>query len=151
MRKTIPVLVLAMLVLTLMFGALTGGGGVTAAPLAAPTPVSVTHPQTIAPELFTLMNAAITADTRGTCVPMGAYNVADIEYTLDQSTTNTVTLTLQHTNGGVVFADGATVVSNNAADANSMIQAPLYGRLSCLYADVSNTNTLTVTVTAWVK
>jgi len=151
MRKATTSIVLAVLALAALFGAMVGGGGVTAAPLAAPTPVSVTHPQTIAPELFTLMNAALTADTRGTCLPVGAYNVADIEYTVDQSTTNTVTLTLQHTNGGAVFADGATVVSANAADANSLIQAPLYGRLSCLYADVTNSNTVTVTVTAWVK
>lgn len=153
MRKQIVTLFVAVLVLALMFGALVGGSGVTAAPLAAPTPVSVTQPvrTQFQPQLYTLMNAAIAADTRGSCWPLGGYSVADVEYNVDQTDVNTVTLKLQHTNGQAVYTDGATVVSSNAADASGMNQFPLYGQYTCLYADVTNTSTVTVTVTGWAK
>ena len=151
MRKAIPVMVLAVLALALLFGALIGGGGVTAAPLAAPTPVSVTQPVRTQPQLYTLMNAALTADTRGSCWELGVYSVADIQYTIDQSTTNTVTLKLQYTNDQATFTDGASLVTDNAADASGMNQYPLFGRFTCLYADVTNTNTVTITVSAWAK
>lgn len=151
MRKVTYGIVLAVLALAVMFGVMFSGGGVTAAPLAAPTPVSVTQPVRTQPQLYTLMNAALTADTRGSCWELGVFSVADIQYTIDQSTTNTVTLKLQYTNDQTTYTDGLSVVTDNAADASGMNQYPLFGRFTCLYADVTNTNTVTTTVTAWVK
>ena len=153
MRKATITIMVGVLALTVLFGAMASGGvkAATNQPLYAPTPVSVTHPSTLAPEMYTLMNAVITADTRGTCQPIGAYSIADIEYTVDQSTTNTTTLTLQYSNNGVAFTDGAAIVTSNAADATGMNQYPVFGRLTCLFADVTNTNPVTVSVSAWVK
>lgn len=137
------------LVLALLFGIMVGGGpvGVQAAPQAAPTPVSVTRPAGAGYQVFELFAAAaLAADTTADCVDVGAASVLDVQYEIDQGTTNTVTLTTQWSINGSLITDGADIVAANAADASDMVQVQAFGRYLCAKADVANTNPVTVTL-----
>lgn len=46
---------------------------------------------------------------------------------------------------------GATIVSANAADADALAQFAVYGRYTNVYADVTNTNPVTITVIGVAK
>lgn len=121
---------------------------VSGAPVAQITPVAVTNPLnggTLPAPMRYFNTVAITADTR-ICQDLSAYRVADIQYVIDQGTTNTVTLRLQHSNDNSNFTNGQALVTNNTADGNALNRYDLYGRWNCVFADVSNSNSLTVTV-----
>jgi hypothetical protein len=146
--------VFAVLIAVLLFAALLSaisGGGAAAAPAFAPTPVSVSQPVGLQPELYTLFpTAVITADTPGTCRELGRFAVADVQVVIDMSDTNTTTGYLQFTNDRVAFINGTNVVST-AEDITDMVQTPLFGRYACWWTDVTNEEPVTVTVSAWVK
>jgi hypothetical protein len=142
------------LVLALLVGVMVGDGslGVQAAPAAGPTPVSVTRPGDGSFITFDLFNnAAITADTTSACVDVGRFVVADVQYTIDQGTTNTTTLTTKWSVDGGTLVSGVNVVASNAADATDMQQVQLFGRYFCLLADVANSQTVTITAKAIAK
>jgi hypothetical protein len=121
-----------------------------AGPAAIPTPVSIT-PGNGAPQLVTLFNANVsTADSSGAAAVIAGEKV-DLQWLIDQTAVNTVTLKLQFSNNGVNWIDGATFVTNNAADAGDMQQYALFGRYLRAHADVSNSNPVTVTVIGLVK
>ncbi len=152
------VLVVCVVLLALMLVPLGTANATIPQPLAIPTPVSAPAHSTApnAPEFPLFFNAApLTADTRSSCFEVPEYSIIDLQWLIDQtlvnSTANTTTLKLQYTNDGVNFVDGASFVSSNAADAGDMQQYNLFGRYTCIYADVSNTQTLTVTVVGTVK
>jgi hypothetical protein len=151
MRKaTIAIVVCAVLALAL-FGAMSGGGGVTPALAVAPTPASVSQPVRAQPALFTLFpTAVITQDTQGTCRELGNFSVADVQVVVDMSDTNTVTGYLQFSNDQVAFVDGVNVISTNV-DLTAMQQTPLFGRYACWYSNVTTADPITVSVSAWVK
>jgi hypothetical protein len=128
----------------------------TAAPAAIPTPVSVTRPGNgVAPEYPIFFNGVVlTADTRSSCFEVPEYSAVDLQYLVDQTlvtTVNTTTLKLQFSNDLVTFIDGATIASANVADGSDMLQLAIFGRYTCVYADVSNTNPITWTVLGVVK
>lgn len=148
----VGVTLLALLVLS--FG---GPQTMTAAPAAIPTPVSITHPSAVAPEFPLFFNAApLTADTRSSCFEVPEYSVMDVQYLIDQPTVtntqnNTITLKLQFSNDLTTFTDGAAVASANTADGSDLVQLAIFGRYTCIYADVINTTTVTATVIGVVK
>lgn len=134
---------------------MTGTAAVQAEPMAAPTPVSVDRSATL-PVIASVYDGDITADTRLGCVQSADYNLADVMYTIDQGTVNTTTLKLQFTNDtpgatGAAYVDGLSIVASNAADATDLQQFQLFGAWTCVYADVTNTNTLGVKVTVLLK
>lgn len=118
-----------------------------AAPAAAVTPVAVKDQivGTVGGAMRFFNTVAVTEDTR-ICQDLSAYRIADIQYVIDQNTTNTVTLKLQHSNNNSNFTDGQNLVAANAADANALNRYDLYGKYNCVYADVANSNSLTLTV-----
>lgn len=125
---------------------------VAAAPLAAPTPVSVTRP---AGEGFITFDPfstqVITADTTSTCFDIGKYAVIDALYKIDQTDVNTVTLTTKWGIDSTTLASGVNLVASNAADATDMQQVQAFGRYFCVLADVANSNQVTITVQAIAK
>ncbi len=143
----------ALVLLALALTVMGGGGAATAAPAAAPTPVSVTRPGGDGSFItFDLFNTAVlTEDTTSACVDIGRYNVADVVYTIDQTAVNTVTLTTKFSVDGGTLVSGVNVVASNAADATDMQQVQLFGRYFCLLANVSNSETVTVTAKAIAK
>lgn len=124
----------------------------TAAPAAAPTPVSVTRPASDTYITFNPFSAqTVAADATSTCFDVAQYSVIDALYSIDQGTTNTVTLTSKWSIDGTTTASGVNLVASNAADATDMTQLQVFGRYFCVLADVANTNTVTITVQAIAK
>ncbi len=148
-RNSVLVAVIcSLMLLVLALSIVTGGvGPAMAAPEAAPTPVSITRPGGDGSFVtFDLFNTrVITSDTTSACVDIGKYSIADVQYTIDQGTTNTTTLTTKFSVDGGTLVSGVNVVASNAADATNMQQVQLFGRYICLLADVSNSNSVTVT------
>lgn len=123
------------------------------APLAAPTPVSVTRPANNQAFItWTPFSATVLTADSTVCQEIAKYSVADILYSIDQGTTNTTTLTAKW---GVAdtttLATGISIVAANVADATDMQQMALFGRYFCILADVTNTEPLTLTVQAIAK
>lgn len=151
MRHHIKASVLALLVFAIM---LTSGLSVlqpaaasTVAPLAGPTPVTVTRPSASAPKTFQFWsNSALITSTTASCVDVGSYAVIDAQYYIDQTAVNTVTLTTQWSVDGSLITDGVDLVTNNAADSGDMQQAQVFGRYLCPRAIATNTNPVTVTL-----
>lgn len=118
-----------------------------AAPAAAVTPVGVEDPIVggVAGVMRYFNTVAITADTR-ICQDLSTYRVADIQYIADHGTSNPVTITLQHSNNNSNFTTGQSIAVNSTADGNALNRFDLYGKYNCVYADVTNSNSLTLTV-----
>ena len=146
--------VIAGSIAVLLFAALLvgmNGGGVTPALAAAPTPVSITQPVGLNPQLYTLYSGtAVTASAQGTCWELGKWAVADVQTKIDVSDTQTVTVKIQYSNNGTNLVDGMNLATS-AADASTFVQAPLFGRYACAYATLATTAPVTVSVTAWAK
>jgi len=151
MRKHIAIAItIGALLLAVLFGAMNSGGG-TPALAAAPTPVSITQPVGLNPQLYTLFSGtAITASAQGTCWELGKWAVADVQSIIDVSDTQTVTVKIQYSNNGTSLVDGMNLATGSA-DASTFVQAPLFGRYACAYATLGTSAPATVTVTAWVK
>ncbi len=149
-RATAVVAVALLFVGMLLFG-LNTAQAANPGPLAAPTPVSVSAAAAAAGEAVLFSGSVITEDTGSARVPVAAFQRTDIQYVIDQGTTNTVTLKLQFSNDGVTWEDGATIANANAADGAALSQQMVFGKYARVYADVANTNPLTVTVIGVLK
>ena len=135
--------------------AMVPAGSTQAAPAAAPTPVAAVQ-RSPAPEFpMFFRTKVITDDTRSDCFEVPDYAVVDLQYLIDQTAVagapNTTTLTLQFSNDLVTYVDSVAAVTDNAADASGMVQLQLFGRHTCVYANVSNTLPVTITVNGVVK
>lgn len=155
-KRTWPAL-FAVLVLAITFF-LPGYSPASGAPAAVPTPITQA-PFNAQPKIVNFWEPGdtVTADER-VCVDSAGYSVLDLHYILDQTTVNTATLTLEHSNitsGGyavtLLYPDGIAVVTNNAADAADMKQYHVFGRLTCINADVTNSNSLGLGVVGELK
>jgi len=74
------------------------------------------------------------------------YEVLDLHCVLDATLANTTTIKLQYSNDNVNWADGHSVIQNTGSDQNDMVQRYNFGAYTRLYATVTNSNPLTVTV-----
>ncbi len=157
-KRTMVLVVMAVTALfAVALSVLSGGGGpAAAAPMAGPTPVSVTRPAgdgfaSVGP--FTAQ--VLTEDTTSSCYDVAKYAVVDVLYSIDQtvlaSGANTTTLTSQWSIDGVTTVSGVNIVASNAADATDMQQLQVFGRYFCVLANVSNAQNVTVTVQAIAK
>jgi hypothetical protein len=148
----------AVAVAVVLFAALAlsmgGPANVTAAPAAIPTPVSVNHAGSFADVPVFFSAQVVTADGGSNAQNIQNHQVVDLQWIIDQTlltTMNTTTLKLQFSNDGSTWIDGATFATANVADAGDMQQYAIFGRYARVYADVSNTNPLTVTVIGVAK
>lgn len=135
--------------------ALAPAGSTQAAPSFAPTPVAAVQ-RSPAPEFPLFFNAKVlTADTRSDCFEVPDYSIVDLQYIVDQTivaaAANTTTLTLQWSNDNANYVNGLAVATNNVTDTSDLQQFQLFGRHTCVYADVSNTNPVTITALGVVK
>jgi hypothetical protein len=122
-----------------------------AAPAAAPTPVASGFSAKSPTELTWLAGVATTADGGSTALNVAGWQVTDIQYNIDQADVNTVTLKLQFSNDNVNWTDGATLVTDNAADASVLSQAAVFGKYARIHANVTNSNPVTLTVIGILK
>lgn len=153
--KFAVILAASLLLLVALFGALNLSTPVAAAPSFAPTPVSADRsPEQ--PHVAVLMDSqVITQDTRSGCVNSAWYERADVQYEVDEGATNTATLKLQFTNetpgdAGTSYVDGLTIATASA-DTTSMQQMQVFGAWTCVYADLSNANAMTISIKALLK
>jgi hypothetical protein len=136
----------------LLIGVLFGPAGPgQAAPLAVPTPLAETAGGGDYLNVVFWSADALTADGGSNALQLPGYEVLDLQYIIDQGTTNTTTLKIQFSNDNTNWSDGINIVANNAADANGMVQVNNFGRYTRLYADVTNTNAWTITARAVAK
>jgi hypothetical protein len=148
--------VVGLVAVTLLFAGLLLAGMNTAqaaqpGPLMAPTPVSVSAAAAASGEAVLFSTSVLTADTYSARVPVAAFQRTDIQHVLDQTDVNTVTLTLQFSNDGENWTDGAALATSNAADAALLQQVAVFGKYARVYANVTNSNPLTVTVIGVLK
>lgn len=122
----------------------------TAAPAPAPTPASYDNSGEAVTPLIWANASAITADTRW-CLELATHDVVDLQYVIDQTSGNVLTMTMQYSNDNSNYDAGAAVVTGNNADATDMQQFHLFGRYQCVYADVQDSDTVTVTVLGVAK
>lgn len=126
-----------------------------AAPAAAVTPVSFSGTGADNQKV-TFFAGNITADTR-TCFDLSAYSKIDLQWVIDQGTVNTTTIKLQWSNdynpASAVgnYEDMVTVATANAADTHSGQQYLLAGQYNCIFADVTNSNALGLTIKGVAK
>lgn len=148
MRKQLAISIALLLVVAFLGGMfIAPAPSAVGAPAAAITPVSFSG-QSGDNLKVTFFDGRITADTR-TCFDLSNYNKLDLQWDIDQGTVNTTTIKLQWGNiaaSGVnpagTFEDSATFVTANVADAHSGQQYVLAGQWTCVFADVTNTNSL---------
>lgn len=152
MRKNfaIALTIVALLVIGLL-SSLQHMTPVTAAPMAAaPTPVAGITDKVSNAAGFIIYRTpfSITADTRYCPGDTSQYDTLDIEYAINQGVVNTVTIKTQYSNRMERFTDGDNVVAANAADVVAIKQMPAFGRFTCLFVDVANSNSISLTLTA---
>lgn len=119
-----------------------------AGPLAIPTPIAATAD--VGPGW--IMLTFIQTDTvTGTQTSPGyhlpSYPVADIQWVLGFTDSETVTCKLQFSNDNTSWADGIGVVGSASADVTNIDQFNLFGRYvraTCVPSDTNNAYTVTV-------
>lgn len=143
----------AALLLGLMLAALALGGlqGVMAAPPPAPTPVASVYSGGEPLNVSLWDTEAITQATNGGGRQLPGYESLDIQYVVDISDTQGVTLTVQYSNDNVNWVSGPTLVTNTTSDGTDLQQIHNLGRYTRVAADLSSTNTVTLTVLAVAK
>ncbi|MFZ1769137.1 MAG: hypothetical protein WAU00_08070 [Caldilinea sp.] len=124
---------------------------VQAGPMAAPTPVAAGFSPKAPAEMTWLSDVVVVADAGSAALNVAGWQAVDIQYNIDQTDVNTVTLKLQFSNDGVNWTDGATLVSGNAADASVLNQQTVFGKYARVYSDVTNTSPVTVTAIGILK
>lgn len=156
MKRDVLFAVGSILIVVMLMVAVTLIGGndvpVEAGPLAAPTPL-VTGYNTSSPyyPVTFWSSQVITADGGSTVFVLPKYEALDLQYNIDQTDVNTVTLKLQHSNDAVNWTDGLTLVSDNGADASALQQYTNFGIYTRVYADVTDSDTVTVTAIGVAK
>lgn len=124
----------------------------TAAPMAAPTPVSVTSAgvRSAVAEFWT--TDVITSDRCSPGLSTLDHEKMDLQYVIDvrAGSVNTTTFSLRHSNVDNTYDTtnwntDKNVSSAISADGSVSQQYQIYNRWNCIYADVANTNPITVT------
>lgn len=153
MKKTFIVVFATAAALMLMAVVLLGDSPANAAPVAAPTPAGYNpgDGERRANPINFFSETAITEDQRTSCFEVINSDVVDLHTIIDHGTVNTTTIKIQYSNDNTNFVDGANVIAASVEDANVMNQYPLFGRYVCLYADVTSSDTITLTAIGIAK
>jgi hypothetical protein len=144
------IVALMLMVMALLLGA-------PAQPAAAdtvPTPISAQAGSGSSSYLNVVFWSAdtLSASAASSAMQLPGYDSLDLQYVIDQPTTvNTTTIKVQWSNDNSNWSDGPTIVSSNAADADSMVQLANMGRYTRLYATQTGTSAVTITVKAVAK
>jgi len=150
-RRVVVVSVAAAALLLIAGALLLGSPEYSEAAAVAPTPLAETAGGPGYQNVVFWSADALTADGASNALQLPGYEVLDLQYVIDQGTVNTTTIKLQFSNDNTNWSDGINVVASNAADANAMAQFNNFGRYVRLYADVTNSNAVTITARAVAK
>jgi hypothetical protein len=153
-RKSVVVVAVAM-ALMLAMAVLLSGPAVPSYADTVPTPVGAQagsgNTSWLAVDFASASAKAADGASSGFQLP--GYDSLDVQFVIDQNdaATNTITINAQWSNDNSNWSDGPAIVSANAADADGMVQVANMGRYTRMYYNLTNTNTVTVTVKAIAK
>lgn len=122
------------------------------APAAAPTPIGLykADGRALYPVNFVTVRAVTTTYT-GTVYTLARFEIINLQYTVDQSDTNTTTAKLQFSCDGVNWVDGENIYTNTTADTTGIVEARSY----CIYArpviTTANNNPVTISLIGLAK
>ena len=103
-------------------------------------------------QLFQPMTVkGITADYNTEAMEISSFSWADVEYTVDQATVNTTTVTIQYSNDKSNWVNGDAIVTDNAADATDMTRIPLFGQYMRFNVNVAGSDRITWTISALAR
>lgn len=92
---------------------------------------------------------AITQTTVGRAVWLADSTALDLQYVASAAATNTLTVTVRHSNDGVHWVTGSVVgVGSVTSTVTGMTRTHNYGAYTSVEVTLANTNTITVTVLA---
>lgn len=120
----------------------------TAAPSAAPTPITVSRNNGEPQFLEWYRFGRIRADTRA-CLETWGYESLEVQtrYQMD-SGVNTTTMRVQVTNDQLWFVNGPTILNAVVTHTTDFTPIPSQGRYTCFFFDVSNNLTTTIWLNA---
>lgn len=120
---------------------------------AVPTPISNVNPSSDWLAVTFWANRTATGSGASPALMLPAYEYLNLHWIYDQigSPPNTTTLKIQYSNDAVFWAEGPTIVTNQAADDNAIVQVPILARYVRAYATTSNSSALAITITAIAK
>ena len=124
---------------------------VQASPLDAPTPVSSPSTRASSTSLAAFSRSSrLTASARSAVVDLSDYNLLDLQWVITMGTVNTTTLKLQYSNDGQNWADGVSVATL-ASSTGGMNQFNNFGRYTAVYATLTNSSPITITLVGLAK
>lgn len=148
-------LLLALLLFTAMVVSFQPARADVPGPLAAVTPVSVNPQSGIGQRVQFFTTDVITQDTYSPFQNVQQGSKMDLQWVVDQTVVaaaaNTTTLTIEYSCDGNNWVTEHTPVNANTADANAIGQFTTFCAYGRVYANVTNTNPLTITVMGLVK
>lgn len=155
MTKQITIGVAALTLLLMLLVGIMQQSASAAPNLAVLTPVANNNGSGLQPRFAQFFNGTpISSDTR-ICVDAGGYNAGDFQYKVTQTGVNTITLKHQYSNNNVDYVDGASFVSGTPVPpqtpVSNMNQQALFGRYTCVFADLANSTPVSVYVSAQLK
>jgi len=116
-----------------------------AAPQAIVTPVASVNLQSGTARVYEFFDAEVLTADKRTCFEASAYEIVDFQHVIDVGTVNTTTLTIQHTNDLITFDNGPVPASAVVADEDALVQHAVFGRYTCVNADLTITSPITIT------
>lgn len=150
MKARYVVLAVAVPVILLMFLAMVmPNSSVQSAPYAAPTPLAIDNVSGYKTE--TLFSGVITSSTNSAPIEIASFGKADVQYVIDVTDQQTVTITPAYSNDRVNYTSGVALASAQSADTSGLIQYPLFGAYMRIGVTLGMANPVTVTVTSVMK
>lgn len=121
------------------------------APPPAPTPISNLVSSDKALNVTWLSVSGVVTNGNTTSRQLNTYEWVDIQSTIDQSTTNNLTITAQFSNDDSNWDSGPSFVANNSADATDITRLPIFGRYMRFSYAVTGTDRVTITLIGLAK
>jgi len=147
----LTMLVALMLVLIMVASMNFSAKRIEAAPALAPTPIAnLLDNGGSAKVVDFIVKQALTASLNSARQSLGNVQYLDVQTTIDQTAVNTASVKIQYSNDNANWVDGATLVSNNAADATDMTRVPNFGLYTRFGVTLANSNPVTVTVNGMI-
>jgi len=139
-------------IVLLMAVALLGGPADVGVQAAEITPVASVNLTSDTPRLVTFWDdTVLNEDTASGAIECANFELIDLQHIVDETEANTTTFTIEYSNDGATWESGPAFASAVAADDDALDQYALFGKYVRLYANVTNTEDVTVTAIGVLK
>lgn len=103
------------------------------------------------PRVVTLFSDVLTQSAQGSSFVLPEFDRLDVQYVLEYSGTNTVTLKLLHSNNSTTWVAGATFANAVTTAGSDMTSTFNFGNWTAVSVTLAGSNPVTVSVLALVK